>query len=490
VSGSGFSVTPSASSIQSVEPNFTCPTNYNADVAGFNCSNGGAPTGVPVVAQLQTVTLNIVGVGTHWLQGGTTMNFGSGVVTDQLTVSSPTTAQVQITILSSAPVGFATLTATTGGESVSLVQAIDIEEGSPTLLAITPNSGQQGTTMNLQVLGRFTHFNSTAGSALTNAAFNQDITVNSINVIDSENLILNISISPLAYVDFSSPCGHDLTLTTGNEQVSTGAITDNFCVAQGAEQINSVTPAQGVQGSSEIVTIVGSATDFVNGETQVSFGDSGITFGTVNVVNQTTLTVPVGISTSAAVGFHTATVTTLGEVATEQFAFTVSPGVATLNEAKPNQAEQGVQNLTVKLTGQYSHFNSNSTVTMGAGITIVSVTNVSPTEEDAVINIDPLSYAGGRLVTVSSPGVSCAYQPPVDYNAVGVTYNGCTPGVSTGTGTEIVDATVFSIIPGPAIISSVSPNTGNEGQEIVFNITGSATHWQQNFTQFYIAGAG
>ena len=49
---------------------------------------------------------------------------------------------------------------------------------------------------------------------------------------------------------------------------------------------------------------------------------------------------------------------------------------------------------------------------------------------------------------------------------------------------------MFSIIPGPAIITSVSPNTGNEGQEVVFNITGEQTHWAQNFTQFYIAGGG
>ena len=49
---------------------------------------------------------------------------------------------------------------------------------------------------------------------------------------------------------------------------------------------------------------------------------------------------------------------------------------------------------------------------------------------------------------------------------------------------------MFSIITGPAIITNVSPTTGNEGQEMVFNITGSATHWQQNFTHFYIAGGG
>ncbi|MGD0894371.1 MAG: Ig-like domain-containing protein [Terracidiphilus sp.] len=486
VSGSGFSVTPSAASIQSVEPNFTCPAQYTNNIQGFNCTPGSAPTGVAVVAQLQTVTLNIVGVGTHWLQGETTVSFGPGVVTDALTVSSPTTAQVQITVLSSAPLGFATLTVSTGGETVSLQQAIDLEEGSPTLLAITPSSGQQGTTMNLQVLGRFTHFNATPGLTITSAAFNQDITVNSLQIIDSENLIANITISPLAYVG----CGDDLTITTGNEQVSTGAIGDNFCVAQGAEEITGVTPVLGVQGSSETVTITGSATDFVNGETQVSFGDPGVAVGTVTVLNPTTLSVPLAISTAATTGYHTATVTTLGEVASQQYAFTVSPGVATLNEAIPYQMQQGVQEQKVRLIGQYSHFNANTTVTMGAGVTIVSISNVSTTEEDAVIDIDPLSYAGSRVVTVSSPGVPCSDQPPVGTNIQGFTYAGCTPGSSAGTGTEILTNSVFTIIPGPAIITAVSPNTANEGQEVVVNLKGSATHWQQNFTQFYIAGGG
>ena len=48
-------------------------------------------------------TLNIVGVGTHWLQGETTLSFGPGVNIDALTINSPTTAQVQITVLSTAP---------------------------------------------------------------------------------------------------------------------------------------------------------------------------------------------------------------------------------------------------------------------------------------------------------------------------------------------------------------------------------------------------
>jgi hypothetical protein len=483
-SGTGFSVTPSAAEILSVGPAVSCQGGFT--VAGIpGC--GGPSSGPWVVAQLQTTTLNIVGVGTHWLQGETTMSFGPGVNIDLLTVSSPTTAQVQITVLSSSPIGFVPLTTYTDGETVTLQQAIDIEQGSPALLAIAPSAGQQGVTLTLQVLGRFTHWQ----QGVTSAAFNQDITVNSINVIDSQNMTANITVSPLAYVDFSTPCGHVITVTTGSEQVT--GIPGEFCVQQGAEQIANVSPLSGIQGSTETITITGSVTNFEQGVTQVSFGDPNFQVGQITVNSPTSLSAPVAITTSASTGFKRVTVTTLGQVATQQYSFTVSPGVATLNEAIPNQAEQGAPlsgqpPLVVRLLGQYSHFSSSSTATFGAGITVQSVSFVSTTEIDATIAIDPLSYAGDRLVTVTTPNVPCSDQPPA--NVAGVVYQGCTPGSSAGYGNEIVTNNAFTIIPGPAIIANLSPATGNEGQEVAFTITGSATHWAQNFTQFYIAGGG
>jgi hypothetical protein len=500
VSGTGFSVTPGAASIYSVGPNASCDANAVTFANFCGVSNGA---GTPyVVSQLQTVVLNVVGVGTHWLQGETTFSFGSGVVVDNLTVSSLTAAQVEITVLSSSPVGFASLTATTGGEVATLQQAIDIEEGFPALLATSPGGQVQGDTLSMQVLGRYTNWQ----QGVTSAAFSPagDITVNSVTVIDSDNLILNITISPLAYVDPCNPSGHVLTVTTGTVQVAgntppSGVSPSYFCVLQGAEQITSVSPNTFAQGTSGTVNITGSATYFEPGVTLVSFGDPNITTGTVSVSSHTGLSVPIAVSTSATVGYHTVTVTTLGEVASQVYGFTVSPNVATLNEAIPNQAEQGAPIITsptcstlpycmIRLIGQYSHFSAESTATFGAGITVDSVSYVSPTEVDAYINIDPLSYTGSRLVTVTTPGVSCSYQPT--FAVTNVTYQGCTPGVPTGTGSEIVSNTIFSIIPGPAIISQVAPATGNEGQEVVFNITGNATHWAQNFTQFYIAGGG
>ena len=481
-SGVGFSVTPSAAYISAVALP-ACSTDTDANFIASFCNNGtvGIP---PVVSQLQTSKLNVTGVGTHWLQGETTLSFGPGVIIDQLNVLSPITATVQITVLSTAPVGFATATANTDGEVASLKQAIDIEEGSPIFLAFAPQGAQQGASLQIEVLGRFTNWSSATPPV---AEFNQDITINSLTVVDSETLTMDITVSPWAYVDYSSPCGHVLTITSGSEQVSSSQINDNFCVSTGAQEITSVTPNATPQGSSLQVSITGAQTNFLAGQSTVSFGDSGIQAGVPIQVTPTTMVVPVVVTTNATPGYHTVTVTTYGQIENQVDAFTVAPSVAELTEAIPDQAEQGVQNLPVRLIGQYSHFSDQSTATFSAGITVVGTpTFISPTEIDAVIDISPISYVGSRIVTVSTPNAPC---PPantvLDAN---VSYQGCTGNATTGT--EIVNNNVFTVIQGPAIITGVSPNTGNEGQEIVFNITGSATNWQQNFTQFYIAGGG
>ncbi|MGB0063168.1 MAG: Ig-like domain-containing protein, partial [Terracidiphilus sp.] len=512
VGGVGFSVTPSNAYIQSVGPLCQAPANDN-NIAGFNTICGGTATGTPyVVSQLQTTTLNVVGVGTHWIVSdptcgnscGTSFSFGGGVVIDALNVTSATTATVQITVLSNSPVGFVSLTAITGGETVTLQQAIDIEEGFPTLLAIAPTSGSQGATItDFQVLGRFTHFcdNVTTacapGYSPTQLSFSgtPGITASNISVTDNDTLTATINIAPTAYVDYSYPCGHVLTVeTSANEEVSTAPILDNFCVTQGPAQINSVSLPAIPAGNTGTITITGSSTHFQQGVTTVSFGDPNLSVpnGDVTVTDATHLTATIAASTSATPGTKTVTVSTFGEVASEQFAFSVLPDQPVLTESNPYQAEQGQQlyldppqpGINVVLTGQYTHFSNLSTATFGPGIVVNSVTWQSTTQVTANITIDPLSYTGGRTVTVTTPGVPCSQQP------VNITYVGCSPGQQTGTGSEVVSASIFQIIPGPAIISNVTPNTGNEGQEVVFNITGTSTHWQQNFTQFYIAGGG
>ncbi len=92
------------------------------------------------------MTITLVGQGTHWLQGETTATFGSGISVDQLNVTDATDATAQITILSTASLGFQPVTLYTDGETASIGQGIDVEQETPGLLSSAPNNGVQGTT--------------------------------------------------------------------------------------------------------------------------------------------------------------------------------------------------------------------------------------------------------------------------------------------------------------------------------------------------------
>src|ERR1019366_8258705 len=144
--------------------------------------------------------------------------------------------------------------------------------------------------------------------------------------------------------------------------------------------------------------ITGSATNFLSGVTTVSFGDPNFAVGQITVNSPTSLTASVAISTAATPGYKTVTVTTYREVASQQYSFTVVQNQATLTEANPYQEEQGVQNVDIVLTGQFSHFTGLSTATFGPGIVVNSVPYNSNTQLTANISIDPLAYTGGRTV--------------------------------------------------------------------------------------------
>ena len=438
------------------------------DLAANTCGAGPVLVGVG-----QTLTVNLTGQATHWEQGATALNIGGGqVYTDSLTILDPTHAQAQLTVLSTATPGFQPVTMTTLGEVATIAQGIDLVNSSPTLLSATPNSGQQGATLNVQVLGRFTHWCDGGaaacdpGYAPTVANLPQgDLTINSITVQDSETAVLNITVNPLAYPT-GAPCP-TLTMTTGTEQV---ALSGAFCITPGPATLTSVTPNQGPQGQTTTVQIVGLETHFVAGETTANFG-SAVQAGNVQVQDATHATVDLAVTANAPVGFVNATLTTLGETATLDQAFTVVPGTPTLNEVSVVQGEQGQSFQTVQILGQYTHFCDNgatpcgsgftpTTVTFGQGITVSNLQVVSSSEVTVDLAIDPLAFTGSRNVTVT-------------------------------TGTETVNKYgLFQIVAGPAILSQVTPGSANQGQEVVLTLTGQNTHWQQGLTQFSIAGAG
>jgi hypothetical protein len=101
-----------------------------------------------------TLSVQISGAGTHFTQGLTTADFGSGITVNGVTVAGPTSASASITIAAGAALGFRNVTCTTAGEVVLATSAFQVQPGLPVITSITPSSAVLGATVsNIQVTG-------------------------------------------------------------------------------------------------------------------------------------------------------------------------------------------------------------------------------------------------------------------------------------------------------------------------------------------------
>lgn len=380
--------------------------------------------------QGQTVSVTITGSNTSF-NAGSTVSFGSGIVVNSIVANSATSLTSNITINPSAVVGARDVTVTTGGTPVTGTGLFTVLIADPQQISsVTPPTGQQGQTLSVAIAGTNTNFN--AGSTVS---FGAGITVNSVTVNSGTSLAANITIAAGAAAGV-----RDVTVTTGGTPV-TG--TGLFSVTATPAQITSVLPASGQQGASVVVTITGSNTNFAVGSS-VSFGP-GIAVTSINVASATSMAVTLNIASGATVGPRDVSVTTGGVAVTGTGLFSVVAGPASLSSVSPSSAQQG-QSLPVTIIGSNTSFNSSSTVSFGAGITVNSVVANSATNLTANITIAPGAAVGLRDVSVTTDGTAL-----------------------TGTG-------FFNVQPAPTQqITSVTPSSGEQGQTLSVTITGSGT---------------
>ena len=491
----------------------------------------------PTSAQQGQSNLNIsiAGQNTHFVQGVTTASFGGGgVIVNLVTVNSPTSATVNISLEPFAQ-DARTVSLTTDGENaVSAANAFAILPGTPRLTALSPASGQQGQTLSLAVTGLFTGF----VNGTTTANFGAGITVNSVTVTSTTVATVNIAISPLAAVG-----NRTVTLTTGAQSASSLDAGSFFAVTAGNAAVAQVSPSSGRQAENLTVTVTGTNTHLANGSTVMSFGGD-ITVTSVLVNSPTSATVNISVSPSASLGAHTVTATTLGEVATLSNGFTVTAGLPTISTVSPTTGRQA-ETLSLGIVGQFTHFAAGSTTAnLGAGVTVNSVSVIDATHatvnvtvapgaapgsrtvvlttgaetaqqvggftvtpgQPTLFSISPVSAIQGTNATVILNGAFTNFSPGLTTVSFGagisvgtVTVNGPTlasvpisiaagatvgaRSVSITTGTESVTLlNGFTVLQGVPTITSIDPNAGQRGLTRNVTITGAFTNWQAGVT--------
>ena len=226
--------------------------------------------------------------------------------------------------------------------------------------------------------------------------------------------------------------------------------------APGAPTLTSVSPNQGVQGSTVAVILTG--TNFIAGATTVNVSGSGVTVNIVTVGRSTSLAADFVLDPTAAPGARTVTVTTAGGTSNAQ-TFTINlptPGAPTLSSVAPNQGLRGTT-VAVTLTGTNFVVGATTVNVAGGGVTVTNVVVGSATSLTASFVLDPAAADGFRSVTVTTAG-----------------------------GTS--GARIFTINLPPPTLTSVSPNQGTSGSTVAVTLTG--TNFVVGATTVVVAGGG
>lgn len=274
----------------------------------------------------------------------------------------------------------------------------------PAIGLLTPGDGPQGSTLDVEITGSNTNFQSSSA-----VSFSGDgITINSQTVNSPQSITVNISIQPGATLGF-----RDVTVTTnlGGSSVETAKGFGAFNVVSPASvpTIIGVSPPQGAQGETLNVSISGATTNFVNGVSTASFGP-GITVNSTTVLSSTSAVANITINSAATIGFRDVRVTTGSQIAGENevgpFLVTAPPPlIPRITIVEPPEGGQG-QTLNVTITGENTHFADGTSVASfsGTGITVNSTNVTSATTAVANITIAAGSTLGFRDVFVTTGG--------------------------------------------------------------------------------------
>jgi hypothetical protein len=367
----------------------------------------------------QGETLDITINGTNFT-GASELWLGTGISVNSFTVTNASQIGANISILSGAATGSRDVSVITPEGSFTLTGGFTVKPALPAITSINPPRGNQGVTLNVTIIGE----NFTEVSSLQ---FGSDVTVNSFTVINSGQIVAEISIAADAIIG-----NRNVSVTTpgGSNTLSNG-----FAVKQALPVITLIEANQGRQGETLNVTLSGNN---FNGASEISLGD-GIVVNSFTVVNSGRIDASITISPDAVTGNRDVYVTTPGGVNTLSNGFKVIQALPVITSIEPDQGRQG-ETLNLTITG--SNFSGVSAIQFGAGISVNSFNLLSSGQISVNITIVSDTEAGSRDISVTTPGGSQT--------------------LSNG----------FTVKQAQPLITSVSPDSGNRGAALTVTLNG------------------
>jgi hypothetical protein len=250
---------------------------------------GSTPTLTSVTPNsgVQGTAANVTLTGTNFIAGATVGATGSGITVSNVNVASSTQISATLSLAANATLGPSNISVTTSNGASNTVP-FNVNAAVPTLTSVTPNSGTQGTAVNVTLAGSGFITGATVGVT------GSGVTASSVTVASSTQITATLNIASTA-----TPGPYNVSVTTAGGTSNTAAFIVNG--ASAAPTLASVTPSSGARGTQVNVTLNG--TNFT-AASQVRLQGGGLTQTNIVVVSPTQITATYNISSSALTGPH------------------------------------------------------------------------------------------------------------------------------------------------------------------------------------------
>jgi len=252
--------------------------------------------------------------------------------------------------------------------------------------------------------------------------------------VESVSLLASLSPNPTAIEAFSFMAQETGGVFAFVPEINTGNPADivryenvafNMIAGAISAAITNIEPSTGPVGGTLALTISGSRTNF-DSSTTIAFSDPGILVKEIKVLSPTRLQATITIGTTVPLGFKDIRTSTAGSGGLIDTASGIgllrviaAPVAPTILSISPPSGNVG-QNLTVKVTGINTHFNSTSVLTLGSGITVLTTTALSDVELEAEIQVASTATIGFRNVVVTTGAEVAAEAVPGPFLVTGV----------------------------------------------------------------------
>ncbi len=393
-------------------------------------------------------SLSVVVIGTDFVSGVSSVDFGTGTTLGSLTVDSTGThIMAGITIASTAIAGSRNVTVANsgpGGGSSTLANAFIVTNLAPTLTSLSTYAAGRGQTLNVTMAG------SNFATGVTTTSFGVNIAVNSFTVSSSTSAIANISVAASAIVGARS-----VSVTNASPGGGTATLSSVFNVGNPTPTLSSIVPASGARGQTLDVVITG--TGFVSGTSALTLG-SDITVNSSSVTSFTQISANITIPLPIAAGGRDVTITNGppgGGSGLIVAGFSVNNPLPTIASVSPSSANRG-SIVNVSVTGS-QYIMGVTSLNFGADIVTNGIIVKSPTEIQATLTLASLAASGPRTITVTnaSPGGGSASLPAAFT-------------VSTGTATSVEGD--IGPIPDQFVLQEAYPNPFNPSTRIRYGV--------------------